>query len=456
MNKKYLNIALISLTFTSFAQNTKVADVQTTANNIATQLQIPPSERSKFNSEFTNKSLEMQNIMEQNISAQEKADKAKALLTQTNQNLRQTTSANQLTKYNSYFNKNATLTASVNNTKLATNQNNSVQSSSVQNNTNQNDAVVFTKGTEYNILPSEHQKVMDNMAIQLSLNNEQFQKMSKEYLLLIVGIEDINKKHAKDPAKAKVAYDAQVAKTNSAVKTFLTTPQYNQFVALLKAGKLGKDKTPRVAANTNSVNKPTTTNTTNSTSTFNNNRNLSEISSAKTLTELRKPLTLTDDQYTKALVVANKYDAEIKAICAKFPNNITQQKTELDKKTPTYVAQFKTALNPTQANTYFGVLVTQANILTGKNLTPDQQQLINTLKTKYGMSDVQIIQSMLIISEAKIKADANNNLNKNNPTVLKQESDKIIADVDAKFKEVLSTDQYNKVKADIVNAINKK
>ncbi|QQR97036.1 MAG: hypothetical protein IPK18_09045 [Sphingobacteriales bacterium] len=171
---------------------------------------------------------------------------------------------------------------------------------------------------------------------------------------------------------------------------------------------------------------------------------------------MKKSLGLTDAQYTKALAIAKKYDAEIAAIATSYPNNIDQQKAALDKRTPLYVNQFKSALTATQANTFFGVLVAQVNILTGKNITPEYQALINTMKTKYGMSDVQVMQTMVVLTEAKVKSDANSNLNKNNATVQKQESDKIVAEIDSKLKGILTADQYSKVKTDIISAINKK
>lgn len=426
-------------------QTVTKSDIQTTADNIAIKLQIPKEQRSNFTTEYTNKSIALQDVMQQNISAQEKATKAKAILNQSNQNLKQSTPSTQISKYNSYFNKNTTLTASVTNTKPPTTKSTTTTTTSTPK--------TYTKNAEYNKLPADHQEVVDNMGIQLALDNNQFQKISKDYLSFFTGTESIAKNSSNNILKAKTDFDALVDKTNTSVKTYLSTEQYNQFNTLLKSGKLGKDTTPRVSTS----NQNTTVNTnTNTTTTVNNNANLSQIKSANTLTELKKSLGLTDAQYTKALAIAKKYDAEIAAIATSYPNNIDQQKAALDKRTPLYVNQFKSALTATQANTYFGVLVAQVNILTGKNITPEYQALINTMKTKYGMSDVQVMQTMVVLTEAKVKADANNNLNKNNATVQKQESDKIVAEIDSKLKGILTTDQYNKVKSDIISAINKK
>lgn len=450
MYKKYLLSGFIGMSLFSFANDATKAEIQTTANNIATQLQIPPQQRTNFTTEYTNKSIALQDLMSQNISAQEKATKAKAILGQSNSNLKQSTPSTQVAKYNSYFNKTTPLTASVTNTKPATKQ---TTSTATNNNTPIASTANFTKNSDYKALPTEHQEVVDNMALQLSLDNNQFQKMSSEYLAFYNGTENIKKNSGNNILKAKTEFDALIAKTNNNVKAHLNTQQYNEFSNLLKSGKLGKDTTPRVS--TANVSVPTSTNTTPITANTKSNVNLSEIKSAKTLTELKKSLSLTEIQYSKALVVANKYDAEIAAISVQFPNNIDQQKAALDKKTPAYVNQFKAALSPTQANTYFGVLILQVNILTGKNLSPEYQNLINVMKTQYNMSDVQVIQSMMVLTEAKVKADANKNLNKNNPTAQKQESDKITADIDTKLKNILSTEQYNKVKADITKALGK-
>jgi len=448
MHKKYLFFGLIALSKITMAEQTVTkSDIQTTADNIAIQLQIPKEQRSNFTTEYTNKSIALQDVMQQNISAQDKATKAKVILNQSNQNLKQNTPSTQISKYNSYFNKNTTLTASVTNTKTPTSKSNTTTS------TNTSTPNTYTKNAEYNKLPADHQEVVDNMAIQLALDNNQFQKISKDYLSFFNGTESIAKSASGNILKAKKDFDVLVDKTNTSVKAYLSDEQYNQFTTLLKSGKLGKDTTPRVGTSNQST---TVNSNTNTTTSVNNNANLSQIKSANTLAELKKSLGLTDAQYTKALAIAKKYDAEIAAIATSYPNNIDQQKAALDKRTPLYVNQFKSALTATQANTFFGVLVAQVNILTGKNITPEYQALINTMKTKYGMSDVQVMQTMVVLTEAKVKSDANSNLNKNNATVQKQESDKIVAEIDSKLKGILTADQYSKVKTDIISAINKK
>lgn len=439
MKKGLLFIGTLGLVnFIWAEQKVSKAELQETASNIATELQIPTSQRTSFETEYVDKSIALQEIMSRNISPQEKVALAKLTLNQSSANLKKVTPTVQSARYNNYFNKPAQLTASVKTVKTPSSNNNTSNSNTIVPNS-------YTKNVDYKKLPTEHQAVMDKIGIQLQLNNDQFGKMSTDYLYFVNTTESIAKNHANNKVAALIEANKMTQTIEKSTKSYLNNEQYTAFQTLLKQGKLGQDETPRVSTNTVNNNTP---NTNNNASITNNSRNLSEIKSAQTLTDLKTALNLSTMQYNNALKVAQNYDAEIVKISKQFPNDINRQKTELDKKTPIYVAQFKAALQ-TQANAFFGVLIAQVNILTGQNLTAEQQNLINVMKNNYNMNDVQVIQSMFVIGEAKFRFDANKNINKNNTQAFNQENQKILGDANDKLKSILSTDQYNKVIADL-------
>ncbi len=444
MKKQTLLIGIFSVGNIVLAKEVSKSRIQETANNIATELQIPAAQRVNFTNEYTSKSIAIQDIVNKNVTPQEKVNQIKMVLNQSSANLKQVTPVVQQNRYSNYFNKQVQMTAKVETLKSPTSKNDNVNTkpnTPTSNNTNS----AYTKNADYNNLPQEHQAVMDNIGKQLVLDNNQFGKMSSDYLNFVTTTESIAKTNGKNLLKAKTEFDQLTASTLNSTKGYLSTEQYNAFQTLLKTGKLGKDTNPRVnVANTN---------TTNNTTIVNNNKNLSDIKSAETLTQLKSSLNLSPTQYANALKVANNYDAEIAKVSAMYPSNIKQQKSELDKKTPMFVNQFKAALNPAQANSFFGVIIAQVNILTGENLTAEQQQLISAMRNNYKMNDVQIVQSMFALAEAKVKADANKMVNKANPQVFNQENQKILSETDNKIKNILTPEQYNKVKADIEKAL---
>lgn len=444
MKKQTLLIGIFSVGNIVLAKEVSKSRIQETANNIATELQIPAAQRVNFTNEYTSKSIAIQDIVNKNVTPQEKVNQIKMVLNQSSTNLKQVTPVVQQNRYSNYFNKQVQMTAKVETLKSPTSKNDNVNTkpnTPTSNNTNS----AYTKNADYNNLPQEHQAVMDNIGKQLVLDNNQFGKMSSDYLNFVTTTESIAKTNGKNLLKAKTEFDQLTASTLNSTKGYLSTEQYNAFQTLLKTGKLGKDTNPRVnVANTN---------TTNNTTIVNNNKNLSDIKSAETLTQLKSSLNLSPTQYANALKVANNYDTEIAKVSAMYPNNIKQQKSELDKKTPMFVNQFKAALNPAQANSFFGVIIAQVNILTGENLTAEQQQLISAMRNNYKMNDVQIVQSMFALAEAKVKADANKMVNKANPQVFNQENQKILSETDNKIKNILTPEQYNKVKADIEKAL---
>lgn len=441
MKKQTLLIGIFSIGNIVLAKEVSKSRIQETANNIATELQIPAAQRVNFTNEYTSKSIAIQDIVNKNVSPQEKVKQIKLVLNQSSANLKQVTPAVQQNRYSNYFNKQVQMTAKVETLKSPTSKNDNV-STKPSTPTNNNTNSAYTKNADYNNLPQEHQAVMDNIGKQLVLDNNQFGKMSSDYLNFVTTTESIAKANGKNLLKAKTEFDQLTASTLNSTKGYLSTEQYNAFQTLLKTGKLGKDTNPQInVANTTT------------TSVVNNNKNLSDIKSAETLTQLKSSLNLSSTQYANALKVANNYDAEIAKVSAMYPNNIKQQKLELDKKTPMFVNQFKAALNPAQANSFFGVIIAQVNILTGENLTAEQQQLISAMRNNYKMNDVQIVQSMFALAEAKVKADANKMVNKSNPQVFNQENQKILSETDNKIKNILTPEQYNKVKADIEKAL---
>jgi hypothetical protein len=95
----------------------------------------------------------------------------------------------------------------------------------------------------------------------------------------------------------------------------------------------------------------------------------------------------------------------------------------------------------------------QENILSGKNISPEQKVFLDKVRGQYGLNDVQTMSVILVLVQGKIRGDAIGLLSKVNPQQAGQEFITLMQDLDRQLKASLTNDQYLKVKSDIEKLI---
>ena len=126
MKKQTLLIGIFSVGNIVLAKEVSKSRIQETANNIATELQIPAAQRVNFTNEYTSKSIAIQDIVNKNVTPQEKVNQIKMVLNQSSANLKQVTPVVQQNRYSNYFNKQVQMTAKVETLKSPASKNDNV------------------------------------------------------------------------------------------------------------------------------------------------------------------------------------------------------------------------------------------------------------------------------------------------------------------------------------------
>jgi hypothetical protein len=117
------------------------------------------------------------------------------------------------------------------------------------------------------------------------------------------------------------------------------------------------------------------------------------------------------------------------------------------------VPKLKMHMTDQQIGTLVVALGLQENILSGKNISPDQKLFMDNIRNQYGLNDVQTMSVILVLVQGKIRGDAIGLMSKVNPQQAGQEFIILMQDLDGQLKSSLNNDQYIKVKSDIEKLI---
>ena len=117
------------------------------------------------------------------------------------------------------------------------------------------------------------------------------------------------------------------------------------------------------------------------------------------------------------------------------------------------VPKLKMHMTDQQIGTLVVALGLQENILSGKNISPDQKLFMDNIRNQYGLNDVQTMSVILVLVQGKIRGDAIGLMSKVNPQQAGQEFITLMQDLDGQLKSSLNNDQYVKVKSDIEKLI---
>ncbi len=169
--------------------------------------------------------------------------------------------------------------------------------------------------------------------------------------------------------------------------------------------------------------------------------------------QLAAYINVTPAQQQGVKPILQEYDKKAIAIKTNNAGNDGQIQSAIGVLNNQTVPKLKAYLNDDQVGKLAVAVAMQDNILSGKNLSQEQKDFLQKLRTQYNMNDVQLMAVVLVMVQGKIRGDAINLLAKSNPQAAAQELGKLLQDLDGQLKASLNTDQYTKVKTDLEKLI---
>lgn len=169
--------------------------------------------------------------------------------------------------------------------------------------------------------------------------------------------------------------------------------------------------------------------------------------------QLAAYINVSPEQKAGVRPILQSYDKGAVGIKTKNAGNDAQIQSEMGVLNNQTIPKLKAFLNDDQVGKLAIAVTMQENILSGKNLSQEQKDFIQKLRTQYNMNDVQLMAVILVMVQGKIRGDAINLLAKSNPQAAAQELGKLLQDLDGQLKTALNADQYTKVKSDIEKLI---
>lgn len=300
-------------------------------------------------------------------------------------------------------------------------------------------------------LTPEYKAVIQNVQTNCLLNDLQTGKFTKEYVNLVNAFNTNAVKFAGNTQQLNAENNKSLLAAGAKFRTFLNNVQFTKLTGMIKAGQLmPSNSTTTVSVPTTPTPAPTastspavvTPTVTTPVSTSSNVAMLfKEISGSMKVT----------DQVSKAVSgVLTEYDAKAVQIKIANVNNPAALKSGMDALNKEYLVKLKSSgLSDEQIKQLVGAMIMQENILSGKNLSPQQNQLLNDIRTKYKLNDAQTMTVIFTLVEAKLRGDAIQKIAQTNKPLAQQQTVQLMSDLDAKLKSGLTPEQYNAIKADM-------
>ena len=314
--------------------------------------------------------------------------------------------------------------------------------------------------TRATIENTQDQNTINNCKAQLQLTDEQLPKFTEDYNNFAEQSAQIKKKYNNNMLLAKGDINKLIFQTDKSMKIYLTDAQFNAYKKLFNSGQMGKNAIPAVASNAGSGTPPTPVNsnagnkvagngagTTNTTPSSVSVTNLGINALVDPLKDLLK---LTPDQYTKLQADTKAYDSKL----SQMGGDATSQNAAIKTLNDQTVQKMKTYLDNDQLTKFVLATTLQQNIMTGKNLSPDQKALINKMRYEYKMNDAQIEMVVLVWAEGKVKVDAIQKSNET-PQAKMQAIQSVMKGCDNKLHNILTPEQYTAMHDDVLAQIKK-
>jgi hypothetical protein len=310
------------------------------------------------------------------------------------------------------------------------------------------------------LLTPEIKSILDNVKIECKLTDEQAATFNTDYVDFLNNTEKNNKKYTEDVQKKNTENQKVLFTTLSKLKTYLNADQQTSLIKLIQSGKLTPTSSLPASASVGATIKdtpaPSGTTTVIQPTTPAANTVIAQSNVAGLFEQLKDYMKVSADQYGKTLPILKDYDAKIIATKSANTNNAQKLTTEINAINKEVMPKLKTALKQDQINTLVAGVTMQENILSGKNITPQQKSMIDKIRTQYNLNDAQSMAVILVLVQGKVRGDAIQKIKTSNPDLAKKEMDKLLQDLDTQLKSSLNTDQYTRVKSDIEKLFVKK
>ena len=169
--------------------------------------------------------------------------------------------------------------------------------------------------------------------------------------------------------------------------------------------------------------------------------------------QLESFMKISPEKAAQVVPILKDYDQQLTKIKKENAGNDGKIKQLTDALNGQVVPKLKMHMTDQQNGTLVVALGLQENILSGKNISPDQKLFMDNIRNQYGMNDVQTMSVILVLVQGKIRGDAIGLMSKVNPQQAGQEFITLMQDLDGQLKSSLNNNQYVKVKSDIEKLI---
>ncbi|MCB9034525.1 MAG: hypothetical protein H6553_11860 [Chitinophagales bacterium] len=464
--RKISTLILFILAFSLgvFAQS--IETIQQNATNIVSALQLTGAEKDNFYNVYVKQAQQVKNTNNLKLPVKLKEQKVNQMVAASNNQLKNTLSTDNKTKFDLYTAQganlylNPTITAS-------TSTSNTVDMSGLGTFNPFESATTTTvstsNNTAYNSLPADQQLIVNNIKSQLQLNDNQFNSFSVDYKSFLEGVVSIQQGSGTNAQKQQALVN-QILTTSNSVKQYLSTSQYAAYENLVKTNQLGKNAIPQignnatVTTNNNGVQSidmsgGSNNNTVITTPSVNTNSNAAYNSlpadQQLILNNVKSQLQLNNNQFNSFSVDYKSFLEGVVKI-QQSGGNTTQQQQALISQLTTTSNSVKKYLSNDQFTAFENLVKT--NTL-GKNATPqvsanastyvptttlpavvtpnavdnglNSAAIVDIVKDIVGLNVSQVTQTKAILTQYDAEVANLKSLYPNNPTKQKQESDNI-------------------------------
>lgn len=303
---------------------------------------------------------------------------------------------------------------------------------------------VYTTAT----LTPEYKAIISKVTTECNLTDVQNQKFTADYVNLVNAFNANAVKFAGNKGQMDIANNGALLNAGTKFRTYLNNAQFTKLTNMIKAGQL-------MPPNTSTVTVPVTvTPPTTSTQTATMPTTPVAQSTTSNVTQLFREVSgfmKVSEPVSKAVIpILTEFDTKATAIKTANVNNPAATKNGMDALGKEYIVKLKAAgMTDEQLKQLLGAIVLQENILSGKNLSPQQQQLLNEIRTKYNLNDAQTMTVVLVLVEGKLRGDAIKKTAQSNKQLAQQQTVQLMSDLDNKLKTGLTPTQYTAIKSDM-------
>lgn len=306
-------------------------------------------------------------------------------------------------------------------------------------------------------LTPEYKAIISGVQKECNLTTDQTKKFTVDYVDFInkAKANDItyaNNEQKKKDETVRLLYGVAIK-----LKTYLNPEQQTKLAKMIQAGEL----TPKAEATSKSKVEVPANNTGMPVAFMpdyvaNANVIAPQSNVADLFNQLKDYLKITPDQLKKAMPILKDYDKN--AIALKMTNSADAQKLkqETDKLNTATAAKLKEIISQEQLNGLVLGMTMQENILSGKNITPQQKLLIDKVRKTYKLNDAQTMAVIIVMVQTKLRGDIISATTKGNPAEAKAQTIQLMHDLDAQLMTALDAEQYENVKTDIEKLAEKK